>query len=322
MEWPPTSPCIHQRNRQTTQVTESGSKIWRTRFAPSPSGHLHLGHLVNALYIWSLALKNEGQVLLRIEDHDLERSKSHFIDSIYQDLEWLKLDFIESPLQSSRYPKYQEILDHLIKKELAYPCNCSRKQIMETQVEPSEELVYPGTCRNKKSLEGQLAYRLRILPSLEHFEDLNDSLRTHLQSPQLQCGDFSLKDKRGNFTYQFCASVDDIADEISVVIRGLDLFPSTGRQILLRRTLLDLGTHFFPTTASDSIDYYHHPLIMDSQGSKLSKRDLSKPLHQWREEGWSPEELFYLCLEKINHPLTALQTDSKKMNINSFSQLI
>lgn len=303
-------------------MIQDSSNSWKTRFAPSPSGHLHLGHLVNILYTWGLAHKHKGEVVLRIEDHDLERSKPEFIDSIYNDLEWLQLAYTESPFQSTRYPDYQDILNQLIHEKLAYPCDCSRKQILASQIQSSSELIYSGSCRDKKELKSPLAFRLLVPASIEHFEDLNDSRLTHLQAPKLQCGDFSLKDKRGNFTYQFCASIDDLVDQINVVVRGLDLFPSTGRQILLRRTLLNLGNHSRINRTPQQIHYYHHPLIVDSKGSKLSKRDLSKPLHEWKNEGWSPEELMGLCLKKIKHPSIPTDSHSGGINIETFSKMI
>lgn len=269
---------------------------WRTRFAPSPSGHLHLGHLVNILYTWGFAHRHQGKVVLRIEDHDLERSQPEYIRSIISDLEWFQLPYETSPPQSQRYLQYQTALEALNQQRLIYPCHCSRALIKKYQNPTSQELHYRGDCANnmvtKESLspssETKDNLRIRVSDADIQFRDLLQGQQ--IQNPKFQCGDFSLRDRRGNFSYQYAVAHDDLVDQIDIVIRGMDIFPSTGRQIFLRSQL---------DSQAKPIHYLHHPLIIAEDGKKLSKRDFSKSLSEWRSEGVSPQALMSRALQGI-----------------------
>jgi glutamyl/glutaminyl-tRNA synthetase len=160
---------------------------------------------------------------------------------------------------------------------LVYGCECSRRQIIETQTS-EDELCYAGTCANKTlALEGNTV-RFRINEGKDGFHDLR--LGRQWQSPRQQCGDFSLRDRNGQWTYQFACVCDDIRHGIDLVIRGEDILSSTGRQIQL-----------FHALEADVPQYYHHPLIIDAEGKKLSKRQHSESITHLREAGSKPDEI-------------------------------
>lgn len=292
---------------------------WKTRFAPSPSGHLHLGHLVNILYTWGMARAFDGEIILRIEDHDQQRSKPLFIDSIRDDLSWLNLrDYRSTPKQSERIDKYQLEIKALNQVGQLYACHCSRNQIKSYQNSEHSELRYRGDCSNKRKRipseelfpvkpikEAPFAIRLRTLNQYNEFHPFQLNSRTSQliikQNPYQQCGDFTLFDKNSNFSYQYCVSSDDLEDEIDLVIRGSDLFESTGRQIFLQKLI-----HQYNPTESNQVKatykpphYFHHPLILDGSGQKLSKKDLSKSLKDWKAEGYQPKDLFEMVVEQL-----------------------
>ena len=173
-----------------------------TRFAPAPTGHLHLGHVVNALYVWGAAHDRDGRVLLRIEDHDRQRSRPEYEASIVEDLAWLGFRH-DGPIvrQSERDAVYRTALQPLIDRELVFGCTCSRADIQSD--------VYPGTCRDRDiPLEDGVGWRVRMDPGVETFDDLQ--LGRQVQEPYAQCGDLLVRDRDGNWTYQFAVTVDDL----------------------------------------------------------------------------------------------------------------
>ncbi len=259
-----------------------------TRFAPSLTGFLHMGHVLHMIYVWGLARKLGAQVLCRIEDHDLSRARPEYEIAIFQTLEWLGFfpDLgISGPdekpsefRQSDGSEFYQSVLDVLEKRGLVYGCACTRKQIAETQPDGAQELCYSGTCADKElPLEGNTV-RFRTLENETIFEDLK--LGKQCQIPWLQCGDFSLRDRQGQWTYQFACVCDDIRHGVDLVVRGEDILFSTARQIQL-----------FQTLEKPAPRYFHHPLIVDNTGQKLSKRQRSESISQLRESGISSEEV-------------------------------
>lgn len=278
-------------------------KPLRTRFAPSITGHLHLGHAVNAVYVWGIARGLGGQVLVRFEDHDRGRFRPDFERSIRDDLEWLGL-IADLPIsrQSDHQERYSTAAERLGTSGLTFFCACTRRTIADTLgAEDGDALRYPGTCRTRGLPPGNgLALRVRVDPGDERFDDLR--LGPLTQRPAEQCGDFVLRDAQGQWTYQHCVVADDIAEEISLVIRGEDLLESTGRQLQLMRLL----GHPAPPR------YLHHPLVLDAEGRKLSKKEFAKSLGDLRREGWSPErvlgEAAYLGgLHPDRAPLSATQ---------------
>ena len=256
----------------------------RTRFAPAPTGFLHLGHVVNAVYVWGIARLAGGQVRLRIEDHDRQRSRAEYERAILDDLDWLGFvpdhpstdAFRSGPCkgrQSDRGDVYRQALDDLRSRGLVYACECSRRALGDADGSGGERR-YPGTCAGKGLPERPgLGLRARLQPSLERFVDLARGPQE--QHPASQCGDVLLRDRDGNWTYQFAAAVDDFADGITLVIRGDDLLPSTGRQIQLARLL----------GRTEPPRFLHHPLVMKTPTQKLSKSDGDTGVRELRARG-------------------------------------
>jgi glutamyl-Q tRNA(Asp) synthetase len=252
-----------------------------TRFAPAPTGYLHLGHVVNAEYVWGLARDADGLVRLRIEDHDRQRSRAEFEAAILEDLAWLGFA-AHGPVvrQSDREEIYRAALAVLVTQAHVYGCACTRAELQQAALDAEGERPYPGTCRDRgHGLEEGLGWRVRLDPGEERFDDLLCGLQ--VQEPASQCGDLLIRDRLGNWTYQFAVVVDDLAQEITHVIRGIDLLPSTGRQIRLARLL---GRPAPPRFA-------HHPLLMKSPTQKVSKSAGDTGVRELRAAGWSAADV-------------------------------
>jgi glutamyl-tRNA synthetase/glutamyl-Q tRNA(Asp) synthetase len=258
-----------------------------SRFAPAPTGHLHLGHVVNAVYVWGVTRALGGRVLLRVEDHDRRRSRPDYEDSILADLAWLGFVPDEGPVrQSERRSIYDAALADLDGRGLVYACRCSRSDIA-AQAEAGGrgddaeiERRYPGTCAGLglANWPGR-GVRVRLATGAERFDDWCHGPQE--QRPCDQCGDLLARDRDGHWTYQFAAAVDDLAQGVTLVIRGGDLLASTGRQIQLARML----------GRSDPAAFLHHPLIMKSSTQKLSKSDGDSGVRDLRAQGWRPGQV-------------------------------
>lgn len=244
------------------------------RYAPSPTGDLHLGNLRTALLAWLYSRLREGKFLLRIEDLDTPRVVGGSADKILHDLEVLGIDWDgDVTYQSRRLKIYEQMLDALDEQSMIYPCYCSRKDIQQAASAPhGQTAVYPGTCaqltksqRAVKQRGKNPAIRLRV----------NESLTS-------DCGDFVIKRADGLYAYQFAVVVDDLAQGVTDVVRGMDLESSTARQQYLAQTL---------NLQSPPIKYLHAPLLIDEVGQRMSKRDGSQSLTQWCDEGGSVESL-------------------------------
>lgn len=252
-----------------------------TRFAPSPTGPLHLGHVAAMVHVWGLAGRCGARVNVRIEDHDRQRCRPEFIQALRDDLGWL--GFLPTKggnwsQQSQHDARFQQALGKLREEGLVYACRCSRKQALSDP--GSDERRYAGTCRDLNLAEAAgTCLRLRLPPDDVRFYDARHGWQT--QRPASQCGDVVIRDRLGQWTYQFAVVVDDLADGIDWVIRGDDLLASTGRQILMARLLGRQAPVYF----------YHHPLIVNAAGTKLSKRDLAAPLRDFRGRGAGPAEV-------------------------------
>ena len=248
-----------------------------TRFAPSPTGHLHLGHVVNAIYVWGIAGARGGVVLLRIEDHDRIRSRPEFEAALLEDLEWL--GFVPGGLSASGYRRqsdqdevYERALEALRHTHHVYACDCSRKDIGGQR--------YPGRCRDRHLAESPgRGLRVDIAPGVERFVD--GLLGPQAQSPADQCGDLLLRDRDGHWTYQFAVTVDDHRDAVTHVIRGADLLSSTGRQMRLARML----------GRAQPPEFLHHPILLNATGEKLSKSNGDTGVRELRAAGVSPEDV-------------------------------
>ena len=298
-----------------------------TRFAPAPTGYLHLGHVVNAIWVWGMARAHDGHVLLRIEDHDRGRCRPEYEQAILDDLDWLGFvpdgagtsAFREGPYpqrQSDNSARYLARLVELEARGLAYPCHCSRADITmandAAHINASSasrdgasgaslegaELRYPGTCRTRTiDAPRTLARRIRMEAGVvEHF--LDERLGPQSQDPDLQCGDFPVRDRHGNFTYQFCVVVDDFEQGVDFIIRGEDLLASTGRQLRLARML---GRETPPRLL-------HHPLIRHSDGRKLSKSAGDSGVRELRAAGVSAHAVLgrAAALAGVNHDGTPI----------------
>jgi glutamyl/glutaminyl-tRNA synthetase len=261
-----------------------------TRFAPAPTGVLHLGHVANAIYVWGLAVATGSRVLLRIEDHDRQRSRREYEARILDDLDWLGFAadrfptqaFREGPCesrQSDRGAVYAAAAESLAARGLIYGCTCSRRRA-DNDAPGGEDRTYPGTCRDRGIEPGaDVAWRLRIAPGIETSDDLVAGRQS--QDPSRLFGDPVIRDRRGNWTYQFAVSVDDWQQDIDLVVRGRDLLASTGLQVRIARLL---GRERPPRFA-------HHPLIMKTPDQKLSKSDGDTGIETWRARGARPEDV-------------------------------
>lgn len=271
-----------------------------TRFAPSPTGHLHLGHAYAALY----ARERGERFLLRMEDIDVTRSRPEFEAAIREDLAWLGLAWDGPELrQSTRFDAYRTALTRLESEGLLYPCFCTRSEIaaeiaraVEAPHGP-EGPLYPGTCRGlssserKARIESGAPYALRLdvgaaarrLPALTFHEDGEGPQRGEIVVDPLLFGDVVLARKETPASYHLAVVVDDAFQDVTLVTRGEDLFAATHIQRVLQM-LLDLPAP----------SYAHHRLILDANGRKFSKRDQSVTLRALREAGRLPSDIFAL----------------------------
>ncbi len=266
-----------------------GNALPITRFAPSPTGYLHLGHVVNALYVWRAARAVGGKVVLRLENHDRIRCKQEYEAALLEDLEWLGFlpDFglpaefragACAYRQSDCEQHYAHALAELRAQGLVYACDCSRKRILaRTGQADTDELRYDGFCRDRglEDAPGR-SLRLQLADRTVHFQDL--ILGPQVQQPALEIGDVAIRDNHGHWTYQFAVVVDDLRQGINLIVRGLDILSSTGRQILIAEALGQQRQPF----------YLHHPLLTDASGRKLSKRDFDADIHALQQQGVEP----------------------------------
>ncbi len=247
-----------------------------TRFAPAPTGYLHLGHVASAIWVWGAARALDGRVLLRIEDHDRGRSRPEYERALLEDLDWLGLAPDAPPVrQTERDELYVAALDRLAARDLTYACTCSRREILDA-APASGELRYPGACRDRGIDPRTIAARrVRLDPEEIVFDDLR--LGGQVQVPAEQCGDLLARERAGHWTYQFAVAVDDMEQGIDLVVRGEDLLASTGRQIQLARLF---GR---PAPAR----FLHHPLILGVDGAKLAKSAGDTGIRDLRAQGSS-----------------------------------
>ncbi len=264
----------------------------KTRLAPSPTGLLHLGHVLHLIYVQGISRKLGATINLRIEDHDRIRCLPQYDESLLQDLEWLGFD-IPTKLwrQSERHQVYQKELEKLMNRNLVYVCRCSRKDVQSSTGQNGGELVYPGTCRTKNYPFGEpnTCVRLKIdqplipgpqeSPSSVPFRDL---FLGDMGQNLTEQGDVVVQDRFGQWTYQFTVVIDDLEQQINLIIRGQDLLSSTGRQLAMRN-LID---------AKSTVPLFaHHPLLLDDDGQKLAKRRSSEAISYLRRIGLSADDV-------------------------------
>jgi nondiscriminating glutamyl-tRNA synthetase len=269
----------------------------RVRFAPSPTGKLHLGNVRTAIYNWLYARKDNGVFILRIEDTDAERSTDESIKGVLADLKWLGVDWNEGPeaggafgpyRQTERYPIYREHLDMLLKEGKAYPCYCSQESLNNAREEAkakNQNYIYPGTCRRlsdaerkeKESAGIKPSFRLRVTPQLVSFRDL---IRGEVAIHTSGFGDFIIVRPDLSPTYNFAVVIDDSLMKVSDVIRGEDHLPNTPKQILL-----------YEAFGYDKPRFAHLSMILGPDGGKLSKRHGDVSVQAFREKGFLPQGL-------------------------------
>jgi glutamyl-tRNA synthetase len=284
--------------------------VIRARFAPSPTGDLHVGSASTALASFVAATRAGGVNVLRVEDIDTPRVVRGAEGRIVEDLRWLGLSWDEGPevggpygpyVQSARVERYAEAIASLRAQGLVYPCDCSRAEIAARMKKPEaaadtraateasaphgEELVYPGTCRDlprDREMKRPPALRLRIPDdSVVTFQD--GVAGTISSNVSMQCGDFVLSRADGLFAYHLAVSLDDLAMKITDVVRGRDLLSSTARQILLMR-LMGARDPEIPR-------YTHVPLVLGRDGARLAKRDPRVVVRDLRAVGVAPEAI-------------------------------
>ncbi|MDC0656807.1 tRNA glutamyl-Q(34) synthetase GluQRS [Leisingera sp. SS27] len=271
-----------------------------TRFAPSPTGPLHLGHAYSAMLAHDMAVAEGGTFLLRIEDIDQSRTRPEWEAQIYEDLRWLGLGWPEPVMrQSERLPRYQEALGQLTAMGLTYPCRCNRADIEAAAGAPQEGVpqfgpdgrIYPGTCRGRQPTDttGPDVIRLNMekavrAADLRSFTETGPDFQgTHALNPDAliaAVGDIILVRRNMGSSYHLSVVVDDADQQITHAVRGADLFEATQIHVLLQ-CLLGL-----PTPA-----YHHHRLIRDDQGKRLAKRDDARAIAKYRAEGVTPQDI-------------------------------
>ena len=267
-----------------------------TRFAPSPTGPLHLGHAFSALTAHDMAKAAGGTFLLRIEDIDQSRARPAWEAQIFDDLAWLGLTW-PTPImrQSDRLPAYAEALDQLWDMDLLYPCTCTRRDIATAAAAPQEGaplgpdgIIYPGTCRARPKPARRptdQALRLDVARAARALSYTDDTLTPALQTVTAQhlitgIGDVVLARRDMATSYHISVVVDDAAQHITHVIRGADLAEATPIHVLLQ-SLLDLPTPI----------YHHHRLIRDETGKRLAKRDDARAIATYRADGATPDDI-------------------------------
>ncbi|RVV99550.1 tRNA glutamyl-Q(34) synthetase GluQRS [Mesobaculum littorinae] len=282
-----------------------------TRFAPSPTGPLHLGHAFSALLAHDRATRQGGTFLLRIEDIDQSRAKPQWRDQIDTDLAWLGLDWPRPVLcQSTRLPAYTAVLKHLWKVGLIFECRCNRRDILDAASAPQEGVapvigpdgvVYPGTCRHRDSQQGtrpfpvDAALRLRMDRALQiaapdgdlWFEETGtgpagETGRVRIDAATLpdRIGDVVLARRGMGTSYHLSVVLDDAHQGVTEVTRGQDLFDATAIHVVLQRVL-----------GLPQPRYHHHRLIRDDTGRRLAKREDARAIARYRDEGATPQDI-------------------------------
>jgi len=242
------------------------------RFAPTPSGRMHLGNVFAALIAWLSVRSRSGHLVLRMEDLDTQRTSVEFAETLRQDLKWLGLDWdLETPPQSQRSAVYDRYFDILREKELLYPCYCTRSQLHNVNAPHLSDgtYVYPGTCRNLDAPPPgrKPAWRVKVPEGLWTVNDLAQG--TFTQDLTTDCGDFVVRRADGVYVYQLAVTVDDGEAGVTEVVRGLDLLGSAPRQMYLQ----ELFGFSHPA-------YGHVPMLLAPDGRRLSKRDQDLDLGQ------------------------------------------
>ncbi len=262
----------------------------RLRFAPSPSGYLHIGGARTALFNWLWARNQGGSFILRVEDTDQDRSSLDSVKAILDAMKWLGMDWDEGPevggpygsyFQSERKPLYRELTEKLIKEGKAYRCYCTKEELDRAREElkarnPKAQFVYPGTCRDRTD-EPDLPHVVRFKSPREGSTDFVDKVFGAIKTPNAAQQDFVLVRTDGYPLYNLAAAIDDHEMDITLVARGRDHIGNTPQQILIYRAF-----------GWEPPEFAHLPMMLAPSGEKLSKRHASVSVQDYRERGYSP----------------------------------
>lgn len=256
----------------------------RTRFAPSPTGVLHIGSIRTALFCWLYARRHEGQFILRIEDTDQERSTRENVDAILEGMSWLGLDADEGPFyQSQRFDRYREVIDQWLAAGKAYHCYCSKDELAELrekQMAADGHVGYDGRCRDRKEPREGVDPVVRFRNPREGEVVVDDLVRGRVVFDNGQLDDLIIARSDGSPTYNFCVVVDDLDMQITHVIRGDDHLNNTPRQ-----------ANMFAAMDVEPPAFAHLPMILGPDGAKLSKRHGAVDIREYQAQGYLPEAM-------------------------------
>ncbi|RUO79550.1 glutamate--tRNA ligase [Pseudidiomarina taiwanensis] len=252
-----------------------------TRFAPSPTGYLHVGGARTALYSWLVAKASGGEFVLRIEDTDRERSTQPAIDAILEGMQWLGLNWDQGPFyQTQRFDRYQAYIDQLLAEDKAYKCYCSQERLekmREEQMARGEKPRYDGHCRDNPDAKGD-SYVIRFRNPQTGVVRFDDHIRGPIEFANTELDDLIIARSDGTPTYNFCVVIDDWEMNITHVIRGEDHINNTPRQI-----------NIFQALGAPVPEYAHVSMILGDDGKKLSKRHGAVSVMQYRDDGYLPQ---------------------------------
>jgi glutamyl-tRNA synthetase len=255
----------------------------KTRFAPSPTGYLHVGGVRTALFSWLYAKQNHGSFVLRIEDTDVERSTPEAVQAILDGLEWLGLHEDEGPFyQTDRFDRYKEVIEYMLENGHAYKCYCSKERLTklrESQQQNKLKPRYDGHCRDQVS-NSNASYVVRFKNPLSENVHWEDMVKGDISISNTELDDFIIARSDGTPTYNFCVVVDDLDMDITHIVRGDDHVNNTPKQINLYRAL-----------GAKLPEFAHVPMINGEDGKKLSKRHGAVSVTQYRDEGYLPQAL-------------------------------
>ena len=255
--------------------------ITKTRFAPSPTGFLHVGGARTALYSWLHARANNGEFVLRIEDTDIERSTQAACDAILEGMEWLNLNWDEGPYyQTKRFDRYKDIIEKMLADGTAYKCYCSRERLDKLREKMGDGYRYDGCCRDLAPRDTNEPFVVRFKNPKEGSVIFNDHVRGPIEFANTELDDLIIARTDGVPTYNFCVVVDDWDMGITCVVRGEDHINNTPRQINILKAL-----------GAPVPEYAHVSMILGDDGAKLSKRHGAVGVMQYRDDGFLPEAL-------------------------------
>ena len=256
----------------------------RTRFAPSPTGYLHLGGARTALFCWLFARKHEGEFVLRVEDTDRERSTDESVQAILDGMKWLGLDYDEGPFfQTRRYDRYNEVIDELIDSGHAYRCYCSKERLDEMREQALAEKRkprYDGTCRDRVEAVAGVDPVIRFKTPLDGVVVIDDLVKGRIEIDNAELDDLVIRRSDGNPTYNLSVVVDDADMKITHVVRGDDHINNTPRQI-----------HIFNALGLQVPLFAHLPMILGDDNKRMSKRHGAVSVMQYQKDGILPRAM-------------------------------